>query len=56
LGTIFEPYYTTKPEGSGIGLWIAQQITIAHGGTLEAANVPTGGAVFTMRLPLRENG
>jgi signal transduction histidine kinase len=56
LSTIFEPYYTTKAEGSGIGLWIAQQITIAHGGALEAANAPTGGAVFTMRLPLGENG
>jgi signal transduction histidine kinase len=52
LRTIFEPYYTTKTEGSGIGLWIAQQIAIAHGGTLEAANRPKGGAVFTMRLPL----
>ncbi len=56
LRTVFEPYYTTKAEGSGIGLWIAQQITLAHGGTLEASNSPTGGAVFTMRLPLGENG
>jgi len=54
LDAIFEPYYTTKTEGSGIGLWIAQQITIAHGGTLEAANAASSGAVFTMRLPLRE--
>jgi two-component system sensor histidine kinase HydH len=53
LGAIFEPYYTTKPEGSGIGLWIAQQIIIAHGGTIYARNAPTGGAVFTVRLPLR---
>ena len=53
---IFEPYYTTKPEGSGIGLWIAQQVIIAHGGTIQAANAPTGGAVFTIRLPLRPTG
>lgn len=53
LGSIFDPYYTTKPEGSGIGLWIAQQIVLAHGGTIEAANAPTRGAVFTVRLPLR---
>jgi len=52
LSTIFEPYYTTKPEGSGLGLWIAQQIIIAHGGTLQVANVPGGGAVFAVRLPL----
>jgi two-component system sensor histidine kinase HydH len=56
LRTVFEPYYTTKPEGSGIGLWIAQQITIAHGGTVEAANATNGGAAFTIRLPLPENG
>jgi signal transduction histidine kinase len=52
FSTIFEPYYTTKPEGSGIGLWIAQQIITAHGGTIHAANAPEGGAVFTIRLPL----
>jgi signal transduction histidine kinase len=52
LNAIFEPYYTTKPEGSGIGLWIAQQIIIAHGGTIQAANAPAGGAVFTVRLPV----
>ena len=52
LGAIFEPYFTTKPEGSGIGLWIAQQIIIAHGGTIQAANAPAGGAVFTICLPL----
>jgi signal transduction histidine kinase len=52
IGAIFEPYYTTKPEGSGIGLWIAQQIVIAHGGILQAANATGGGALFTIRLPL----
>lgn len=60
LSAIFEPYYTTKSEGSGIGLWIAQQIITAHGGTIHAANSPTGGAVFTIRLPhqpqLKHNG
>lgn len=53
LGEIFEPYFTTKAEGSGLGLWIAQQIIAAHGGTIRAANAPGGGAVFTVRLPLR---
>ena len=50
---LFEPYYTTRPDGSGIGLWIAQQIILAHGGSLQAANAPEGGAVFTIRLPLQ---
>ena len=51
-GTIFEPYFTTKSEGSGLGLWIAQQIAMAHGGAISVTNHPAGGAVFTLRLPL----
>jgi len=53
LASIFEPYFTTKPEGNGLGLWIAQQIVTAHGGTLQARNDPAGGAVFTILLPLK---
>jgi len=52
LTTIFEPYFTTKPQGTGIGLWIAQQIVTAHRGSIKAANSPEGGAVLTVRLPL----
>ncbi len=50
---IFEPYFTTKDDGTGLGLWIAQQIVAAHGGTIQVENVPEGGAVFTFRLPWR---
>jgi len=53
LGAVFEPYYTTKPEGSGLGLWIARQIAYAHRGTLRVQNAPEGGAVFALRLPIR---
>ena len=53
LTAIFDPYFTTKPQGSGLGLWIAQQIATAHGGVIQAANAPDGGAIFTLRLPLR---
>ncbi len=49
LIALFEPYFTTKEEGSGLGLWIAQQIAVAHGGRLEAANAVTGGAIFRLR-------
>jgi two-component system sensor histidine kinase HydH len=49
---IFDPYFTTKTEGNGLGLWIAQQIVVAHGGTLSAGNAQSGGAVFTLKLPL----
>jgi two-component system sensor histidine kinase HydH len=52
LASVFEPYFTTKEEGSGLGLWIAQQIAVAHGGGLELDNAPEGGAVFRLRLPL----
>jgi two-component system sensor histidine kinase HydH len=52
IATIFEPFFTTKPEGSGLGLWIAQQIALAHGGGIEVANVSTGGALFTLHLPV----
>jgi signal transduction histidine kinase len=55
FSAIFDPYYTTKEEGSGLGLWIAQQITTAHRGSLRAANDPEGGAVFTLRLPVCSN-
>jgi two-component system sensor histidine kinase HydH len=54
LAAIFDPYFTTKPEGSGLGLWIAQQIVIAHGGSLKAENAPGGGAVFIMRMPVSQ--
>jgi signal transduction histidine kinase len=53
LASIFEPYFTTKPEGSGLGLWIAQQIVTAHGGSLKAQNAAGGGAVFTLTLPFK---
>lgn len=48
---IFEPYFTTKEDGTGLGLWIAQQIVAAHGGTIAVDNAPEGGAVFSFRLP-----
>ena len=54
LASIFDPYFTTKTEGSGLGLWIAQQIVTAHGGNLEARNGASGGAVVTMQLPLKQ--
>jgi len=53
LASIFEPYFTTKVEGNGMGLWIAQQIVAAHSGTLRAQNVPERGALFTIVLPAK---
>ena len=48
---IFEPFHTSKPGGVGLGLAISRQIAVSHGGTLEAAEAPGGGAAFTLTLP-----
>lgn len=45
---IFVPFFTTRKEGSGVGLALSRQIMIAHGGTISFANRPEGGARFTL--------
>ena len=47
---LFEPYFTTKPEGTGIGLTIVHRIIDAHEGTIEARNNSDGGATFWFNL------
>lgn len=52
LDRIFDPFFTTKKKGTGLGLAICRRIAQAHGGQLHAANARSGGAAFTLSLPL----
>jgi C4-dicarboxylate-specific signal transduction histidine kinase len=49
---IFDSFFTTKPQGLGVGLSVSREIVAAHGGRIEAANRAEGGAVFRVTLPL----
>jgi signal transduction histidine kinase len=59
---LFSRFYQVRPgehparRGLGLGLYIAHEMVEAHGGTIEASSPPGGGALFTISLPLAENG
>ena len=48
---MFEPYHTTKSDGSGLGLMIVQRIIQDHGGQMEVTSEPDTGTTFTLFLP-----
>lgn len=54
LVKVFLPFYTTKSEGTGLGLAVVQKVTLQHGGSIEARNRAGGGAEFLLWLPLRQ--
>jgi C4-dicarboxylate-specific signal transduction histidine kinase len=48
--TLFEPFVTSKSEGTGLGLWISRSLVERYGGDITARNGEDGGAVFTVSL------
>jgi signal transduction histidine kinase len=52
LQKVFNPFFTTKPQGMGMGLAIVRTIIEAHRGQIVAENQPSGGALFTIKFPI----
>jgi C4-dicarboxylate-specific signal transduction histidine kinase len=52
LERIFDSFFTTKPQGLGVGLAVSREIVAAHGGRIEAQNRTGGGAMFRITLPM----
>lgn len=53
LGRIWDPDFTTKSRGTGLGLALVRRTVQAHGGRIEARNRPEGGAEFVVEIPIR---
>jgi signal transduction histidine kinase len=51
LSRIFSPFFSTNPNGAGLGLPAVRRIARAHGGQVEVTSTPGRGSTFTIRLP-----
>lgn len=54
LSRVFDPFFTKREGGVGLGLAVVQQIIAAHGGDIHAGKSMLGGALFTITLPMKE--
>jgi signal transduction histidine kinase len=50
---VFAPFFTTKPQGTGLGLALVQKIVVTHNGRVTAGRSAAGGARFQVTLPVR---
>ncbi|MFP5511620.1 MAG: ATP-binding protein, partial [Alphaproteobacteria bacterium] len=55
LDKVFDPFFSTKPQGTGLGLAMAHRIVDAHHGTIAIASVPGAGTTVTLRIPILHN-
>lgn len=55
LSRIFDPFFSTKGDGTGMGLYICHRIVAEHGGEIRVTSQPNLGTTFSIHLPLRQN-
>ncbi len=55
IDQLFQPFFTTKPSGTGLGLSVARDITVAHGGRIDVNSDPDDGTAFHILLPVGDD-